>query len=155
MSILKEALLLDPPLFKGTNFSCWKNYAIFIEFTDIELWEIVNNGPYSISKIKNDKGEEVDKPKDQYTSANQNKLTENSRAKHVLYCGLDANEYNQISTCDTAKHIRNKLTVTYEGTSQLCETKMNMCVQKYELFKMQIDKSIKDSSLISLTSTTT
>ena len=40
--------------------------------------------------MKNDKGEEVYKPKDQYTSVNWNKLTKNSRAKHILYCGLDA-----------------------------------------------------------------
>ena len=134
-----------PPLFKGTNFSYWKNaMQIFIESTDMELWEIVNNGPYTVPKIKNDKGEDIDKPKDQYTSTDWEKLTKNSRAKHILYCGLDANEYNRISACETAKQIWNKLIVTYEGTSQVRETKMNMCVHQYELFKMQPDESIKD-----------
>jgi len=60
----------------------------------MELWEIVINGPYATSKIKNDKGEEVDEPKDQYTSTDWDKLTKNSRAKHILYCGLYADEYN-------------------------------------------------------------
>ena len=100
---------------------------IFIESTNMELWEIVNNGPYAIPKIKNDKGEDIDKPKDQYTSADWEKLTKNSKAKHIIYCGLDANEYNRISACDTAKEIWSKLIVTYEGTSQVRETKMNMC----------------------------
>ena len=134
-----------PPLFKGTNFSYWKNaMQIFIESTDMELWEIVNNGPYTVPKVKNDKGEMIDKPKDQYTSADWEKLTKNSRAKHILSCGLDANEYNRISACDTAKQIWNKLIVTYEGTSQVRETKMNMFIHQYELFKMQTDESIKD-----------
>ena len=61
--------------------------------------------PIPFSKIKNDKGEEVDKPKDQCATADWNKLTKNSRAKHSLYCDLDANEYNRISSCDTAKQI--------------------------------------------------
>ena len=46
---------------------------IFIESTDMELWEIVNNGPYTVPNVKNDKGEMIDKPKDQYTSADWEK----------------------------------------------------------------------------------
>jgi len=67
------------------------------------VWVIENNGPYSISTIKKDKGQDVDKPKDQYMSTDWDKLIKNSRAKHIFYCGLDANEYDQISACDTAK----------------------------------------------------
>ena len=55
----------------------------------------------------------------------------NYRVNHILYCGLDANEYNRISVCDTAKQIWNKLIVTYEGTSQVRETKMNMYMHQY------------------------
>ena len=110
----------------------------------MELWEIVNSGPYPTPKIKNDQGEFINKPKDQYTSSDWERLTKNSKAKHILYCGLDANKYNRISACDTAQQIWNKLIVTYEGTSQVRETKMNMFIHQYELFKMQSDESIKD-----------
>jgi len=73
--------IVRPPLFKGTNFSYWKHaMQIFIESIDMELWKIMNSGPYSILKIKNDKGEFVDKPKDQYTSADWERLTKNSKA---------------------------------------------------------------------------
>jgi len=89
----------------------------------MELWEIVNNGPYVVPKVKNDKGEEVDQSKDKYTSTDWDKVTKNSRAKHLIYYGLDANKYNRISACDTAKQIWNKLIVTYKGTSQVRETK--------------------------------
>jgi len=71
-------------------------------------------------------------------------LTKNSRAEHILYYSLDANEYNEISTCDTTKQIWNKLAVTYEGQIQAPQTKMNMYVHPYELFKMDFDESIKD-----------
>jgi len=69
------------------------------------LWEIVNNRPYDIPNIKNDKGEEIDKPKNQDTSSNWEILTKNLKVKYILYCGLDANEYNQVSAYDTTKHI--------------------------------------------------
>jgi len=47
--------------------------------------------------------EEVDKPKDQYTSSDWDKLTKKFRRKHILYCVLDASKYNRIFACDTAK----------------------------------------------------
>ena len=46
--------------------------------------------------------------------------------------------------CELAKEIWDKLVVTYEGTSQVRETKINMFVHQYELFKMQPDKTIKE-----------
>ena len=63
-------------LFKGTNFFYWKNVMqVFIEFTNMELEAIVNNRPYLIPKITNDKKERVDRPKEQYTNATWDKLT--------------------------------------------------------------------------------
>jgi len=36
-----------PPLFRGTNFSYWKNLMqVFIKTEDCELWDIVTKGPY-------------------------------------------------------------------------------------------------------------
>jgi len=63
---------------------------IFIKSLDTELWEIVNNIPYAVPKTTNDKGEEVDKPKDQYITSDWDKLTTYSRANTHFYCGLDA-----------------------------------------------------------------
>ena len=62
---------------------------------------------------------------------------------NILYCGLDASEYNHICTCGVAKQFWDKLIVTYKGMSQMRETKINMLVYQYELFKIQPDKSIK------------
>jgi len=54
-----------------------------------------------------------------------------------------ANEYNCICACERVKQIWDKLVVTYEGTSEVKETKINMFVHQYDLFKMQLDESIK------------
>ena len=60
---------------------------------------------------------------------------------NVLYCALDANEFNCISTCMSAK---NRLEVTHEGTNQVKKSKINMLVHKYELFKIEHDESITE-----------
>ena len=66
----------------------------------------------------------------------------NAKAMNVLYYALDANEFNRISVCTSAKEIWDTLEVTHEGTNQVKESKINMLVHKYELFKMEPTESI-------------
>ena len=132
-----------PLLFRGTNFSYWKNLMqMFIKTENYELWNIVTKEPY-IPQTTVD-GKTVTKTEDQYTQEDFAKLSKNCKAMHILYCGLDANEYNRICACESAKEIWDKLVVTYEGTSQVRETKINMLVHQYELFKMQPEETIKE-----------
>uniref|UniRef100_A0A2N9HPJ0 Integrase catalytic domain-containing protein n=1 Tax=Fagus sylvatica TaxID=28930 RepID=A0A2N9HPJ0_FAGSY len=71
-------------------------------------------------------------------------------AMSTLYCALDPIEYNRVSGCDSAKEIWDKLEVTYEGTNQVKESKMNMLVHEYELFVMKKDENISEMSTRSL-----
>ena len=72
----------------------------------------------------------------------------NAKAINVLYYALSVNEFNRISSSATVKEIRDRLEVTHEGTNQVTnqvkETKINMLVHKYELFKMESNESITD-----------
>ena len=61
---------------------------------------------------------------------------------NVLYCALDKNEFNRVSTCNSAKEIWDRLEVTHEGTNQVKESKINILVHKYELFKMDSNETI-------------
>ncbi|GAV83569.1 UBN2 domain-containing protein, partial [Cephalotus follicularis] len=54
------------------------------------------------------------------------------------------NEFNRISSCDTAKEMWDLLEVTYEGTNQVKESKISMLVHEYELFLMHDNESISD-----------
>ena len=38
-------------------------------------------------------------------------------AMNILYCGLNPNEYNRISLCESAKEIWDELEVAHEGTN--------------------------------------
>ena len=88
-------------------------------------------------------GKIVKKTEEQYTQQNFSRLSKNCKAMHILYCSLDANEYNHICACELAKEIWDKLFVTYEGTSQVRETKINMLVHHYKLFNMQPEEDLQ------------
>ena len=61
---------------------------------------------------------------------------------NILYCTLDANKFNRISICMSAKKIYDRLKVIHEGTNQVKKIKINMFIHKYELFKIEPSKSI-------------
>ena len=104
------------------------------------MWSIIVNGPHTPTKIID--GEESIKPKKKWNEIDKKMAQLNARAMNVLYYALDANEFNRISTCMLAKKIWDRLEVTHEGTNQVKESKINMLVHKYELFKIEHNESI-------------
>ena len=87
---------------------------------------------------------EKNKPKPEFTwDKNDLKMLQsNAKAMNVLCCALDPNEYNRISTCESEKEIWDKLEGTHEGTSQVKESKINILVHNYELFKIKLNESL-------------
>ena len=61
----------------------------------------------------------------------------------LLQCGLGPDEFNRISTCCTAKEIWDTIKLAYEGTSEVKQSRIDLLVQKYELFHMEENESIK------------
>ncbi|GAV64289.1 LOW QUALITY PROTEIN: UBN2 domain-containing protein, partial [Cephalotus follicularis] len=111
--------------------------TIFLQSLDYQLWHIVVNGPRI--PMRTIEGVESIKPKNEYNDNDFRMLQLNSKAKHVLFCVVGPNEFNHISSCDTAKEM-DLLEVTYEGTNQVKESKISMLVHEYELFMMHNDE---------------
>ena len=63
---------------------------------------------------------------------------------NTLFCALDKNEFNHVSIYDSAFDIWRTLEVTHEGTSWVKESKFNILVHSYELFRMKPSESIGD-----------
>ena len=60
------------------------------------------------------------------------KMTEiNIKVLNLLYYALDPTEFNRVSTCIFVKEIWNKLQVTYEGTNQVKNSKINLLMYNY------------------------
>ena len=131
-----------PPLFNGTNYNYWKaRMKIFLQ-TNYSMWKVILEGP----KLPTKTVDGVIMPKDEkdWTSSDIANIELNAKAMNMLYCALDSNEFNRVSACETAKEIWDKLEVTHEGTNQVKESKIDMLVHKYELFKMMPYESISD-----------
>ncbi|GAV80052.1 LOW QUALITY PROTEIN: UBN2 domain-containing protein, partial [Cephalotus follicularis] len=115
--------------------------TIFLQSLDYQLWHIIVNGPRM--PIRTIEGVVSPKAENEYND-NDFRMLQNSKAKHVLFCAIGPNEFNRISSCDSAKEMWDLLEVTYEGTNQVKESKISMLVHEYELFFMHDNESISD-----------
>ena len=61
-------------------------------------------------------------------------LQSNANAMNILYYALDPNEFNHISTCESAKKFWDRIEVTHEGINEVKKSKINFFVENYELF---------------------
>ncbi|VFQ70089.1 unnamed protein product [Cuscuta campestris] len=132
-----------PPLFDGTNYSYWKErMRIFIQSNDYKLWLIVKNG----CGVPMKKVGEVNVPKteEEFTDEDCKKMELNAKAINMIYCGVNADDYRKISRCETAKQMWEKLEVTYEGTAQVREAKIDHLTHEYELFSMKENEKIEE-----------
>ncbi|XP_019246506.1 PREDICTED: uncharacterized protein LOC109226164 [Nicotiana attenuata] len=57
---------------------------------------------------------------------------------------LSGEEYEEISSCETANKMWDKLEVTYEGTNKVKETRMNLLVRDYESFQIKDGESVEE-----------
>ncbi|XP_070057824.1 uncharacterized protein [Nicotiana tomentosiformis] len=71
-------------------------------------------------------------------------ITVNAKTKNLLYNAVTGEEYENISSCETAKEMWDKLEVTYEGTNKVKETRINLLVRDYKLFQMKNGESVEE-----------
>ena len=92
------------PLFDGSNYIHWKEkMTLYLQATNYALWLIITKGPKIPTKVVDHIS--VPKLKDEFDERDYKLLQANAKAKLILVCGLDANEYNRISRCITTKEI--------------------------------------------------
>ena len=113
---------------------------IFVQASDYDMWSIITSDPYYPIETIDDIS--IHKPENEWNEQDKRSAQLNAKAMNVLYCALDANEFNRISVCTSAKEIWDTLEVAHEETNQVKESKINMLVHKYELCKMEPNESI-------------
>ncbi|VFR03160.1 unnamed protein product [Cuscuta campestris] len=68
----------------------------------------------------------------------------NGKAINIIYCGVNADDYRKISRCETTKQMWEKLEITYEGTTQVREAKIDQLTHEYELFSMKENEKVEE-----------
>ncbi|KAL6329838.1 hypothetical protein AAG906_037551 [Vitis piasezkii] len=112
----------------------------FIQSTNLDLWDVIEDGPHIPSKLEN--GVMVPKLKHEWDELDRKKVQLNAKAVFILHCAIDRNEFNRIWHCKSAKEIWKLLEVTYEGNNQVKESKINILMHDYELFSIKDFESI-------------
>ncbi|VFQ60094.1 unnamed protein product [Cuscuta campestris] len=85
----------------------------------------------------------VPKTEDEF-DAKEIKVENYAKAINMLHCAVNPDDYRKMSYCTTAKEKWDKLEVTYEGTDQVHEAKINFLTQEYEMFRMKEGEKIDD-----------
>ncbi|GAV65435.1 UBN2 domain-containing protein, partial [Cephalotus follicularis] len=116
--------------------------TIFIQSLDYNLWDLIVDGP-NLPTITLENGEVVSKPRNLYDDNDRKCVQINAKAKHIIICAINSNDFNRISSCISAKEMWDRLEVTYEGTNQVKEAKVSMLVHEYEMFTMNENEDIK------------
>ncbi|GAV72737.1 DUF4219 domain-containing protein [Cephalotus follicularis] len=92
-----------PPFFNGNDYNQWKiKMSTFIQSLDYDLWDMIVFG-LDLPK------EYISKPRIKYNEKEKQMLKLNAKAKHILFCALSSNEFDRISSCESAKEIWDKL----------------------------------------------
>ncbi|GAV67067.1 UBN2 domain-containing protein, partial [Cephalotus follicularis] len=93
--------------------------------------------------IRNENGDVIPKPRNTYNDDDRRIVQINAKAKHIIICAINSNDFNRILSCFSAKEMWDRLEVTYEGTNQVKEAKISMLVHDYEMFSMNENEDIK------------
>ncbi|VFQ70949.1 unnamed protein product, partial [Cuscuta campestris] len=115
---------------------------IFVQSNDFKIWLAIKNGDSLPMKKVGDTL--IPKDEDEYDEADFKKAQLNATAINFLYCAVNANDYQKISRCQTANQMWNKLMITYEGTPQVRESKIDLLTHEYELFAMKENELVED-----------
>jgi hypothetical protein len=111
-----------PPLFDGSNYTYWKcRMRIFLQSLNYELWNIVET-PYQ-------------KPTTSYTEWTLDERTSanlDAKAMNALFCALDMNEFNRVSTSTSAHQIWHNLEEEWEKKITAIEESHDLSTLKLE-----------------------
>ncbi|XP_070036015.1 uncharacterized protein [Nicotiana tomentosiformis] len=95
-----------PPRFNGQYYGWWKTRMHdFIMAENLELWDVIYDGPFVPMKTIGEPAVTVPNTRKEYNDADCKAIEKNFRAKKILVYGIGLDEYNMISTCQSAKEI--------------------------------------------------
>lgn len=136
-----------PPFFDGEYYDTWKtSMRLHLESLDMDLWYVIEDGPYVPMKTRTVDNivQSVVASRYEWSDDDKKKMSLNSKAMSILLNALHKNEARYVSSCKNAQEIWLKLEMKHEGTNQVKESKINMLMHSYELFKMTQNESISD-----------
>ncbi|CAL1412094.1 unnamed protein product [Linum trigynum] len=124
-----------PPIFTGSNYTAWKKrMKTFLWGVDEDLWTVVRGCPMPME----------DAEQNLWSVAQKKNAQLNQRAMHILQSAMVPDEADKVEHCESAQQIWLSLESTYEGSSNIKETRIDLLVHEYECFDMGPGESIHE-----------
>ena len=118
--------------------------TIFLKSLDWAIWEAVEDG-WSPPTLTNDKDGTIEPLKPSKWTATDKALRANDeKALNVIVCAMIQEEYKKIMTCNTAKQAWDLLETTYEGTTIVKRSKLQMLTSQFITIQMKEDENFDD-----------
>ena len=118
--------------------------AIFLEATDPEYLDRINEGPYKPTKLSvavaDQPAKTIPKEKGEYTAEDISFIANDARVRHLLHSAIDNVMSNKVINCKTAKEIWDALETRCQGTDAIKKNRKTILTQEYEHFDSKADE---------------
>ncbi|PKU88069.1 hypothetical protein MA16_Dca025673 [Dendrobium catenatum] len=114
--------------------------STFLQSIDYCMWMFVNDGYVTPFKIVNGVKNQV--PFNEWSNEDRELAQLNAKCLNCFFCALKSEDYMRVSTCATGKEIWDRLCITYEGTSEVKQSRLNILLHDYELFRLKPSETI-------------
>ncbi|XP_019236465.1 PREDICTED: uncharacterized protein LOC109216741 [Nicotiana attenuata] len=111
-----------PPYFNSQYYSHWKErMKAYAQSIDYRAWLVIQNGSRPIPNNSDGKKLVQRESIFDYTKEELDIMQTNARAINMLYCAISEEEYEKISTCETAKSIWDRLENIHRDANKVKE----------------------------------
>ncbi|KAI0496417.1 hypothetical protein KFK09_022733 [Dendrobium nobile] len=109
---------------------------------DYRMWMLVNDG--YVAPVKNVNGVKTPLPFNEWSNEDRELAQLNAKCLNCFFCALKSEDYMGVFTYVFGKEIWDRLCITYEGTNEVKQSRLNILLHDYELFHMKPSETISD-----------
>ncbi|KAL8115729.1 hypothetical protein AgCh_022286 [Apium graveolens] len=137
------------PILRPSEYPIWKvKMAMFLEATDPEYLDRINEGPHKPTKLSvvvaDQLTKAIPKEKSEYTAEDISSIAKDAKVRHLLHSAIDNVMSNRVIHCKTSKEIWDALETRCQGTDVIKKNNRTILTQEYEHFDSKADESLTD-----------
>ncbi|KAL8093260.1 hypothetical protein AgCh_035232 [Apium graveolens] len=133
------------PFLDKDNYHHWKvKMHLHMLSQDETYVDCIERGPHVPIRAATGNEPSVRKPRHEWSDPDIEQVRKDKKAMNILFNGVDADMFDNIINCKTAKEVWDTIQIICDGTEQLRENKMQLLIQQYEHFHNEESESLTD-----------
>jgi len=133
------------PFLDKDNYHHWKvKMHLHMLSQDEAYVDCIERGPHVPMRAATGNEPSVPKPRHEWSDPDIEQVRKDKKAMNILFNGVDADMFDNIINCKTAKEVWDTIQIICDGTEQVRENKMQLLIQQYEHFHNEESESLTD-----------